>query len=85
MGKDVVPNHELAVSLIYHKDIPQISLSREESISYLKRDELKIESEHRGWALMCYEGHPLGWAKILNNRLNNYFPKEIRIVNQMIG
>jgi len=81
MGKDLVPHHDLSVSLICNKNIPKINLSRDEAISYLKRDELKIESEHRGWTLMCYEGFSLGWAKILHNRINNYFPKEIRITN----
>jgi NOL1/NOP2/sun family putative RNA methylase len=81
MGKDLVPNHELAISLLAGSDIPQLNLMREQSIAYLKRDELKIESDIRGWALMCFEGHTMGWAKILDNRLNNYFPKEIRITN----
>jgi NOL1/NOP2/sun family putative RNA methylase len=81
MGKDLVPNHELAISLLAGSAIPEINLSREQSITYLKRDELRIETDIRGWAIMCFEGHPLGWAKILDNRLNNYFPKEIRITN----
>jgi NOL1/NOP2/fmu family ribosome biogenesis protein len=81
MGKDLVPNHELAVSLINNVNTNRINLNRDQSISYLKREELKIESEYRGWALMCFESYPLGWAKILDNRLNNYFPKEIRITN----
>ena len=84
MGKDLVPNHELALSLILNDEIPRVNLTREQAISYLKRDELKLETEQRGWALMCYEGHSLGWAKFLDNRMNNYLPKEIRITNQNI-
>lgn len=84
MGKDFVPHHELALSLLNPSSTHRINLSREEAINYLKREELKIDSEYRGWALMCYENHPLGWAKILHNRLNNYFPKEIRITNPNI-
>lgn len=81
MGKDLVPNHELAVSLLNNPAVHRINLTHDQSISYLKREELRLESDHRGWALMCFEDHPLGWAKILDNRLNNYFPKEIRITN----
>jgi len=81
MGKDLVPNHELAISLIAGSELPKLNLTREQSIAYLKRDELRIETGIRGWAMMCFEGHPMGWAKILDNRLNNYFPKEIRITN----
>jgi NOL1/NOP2/fmu family ribosome biogenesis protein len=33
----------------------------------------------KGWSLMNYEGQALGWAKLLANRINNYYPKEIRI------
>jgi len=29
---------------------------------------------------MNYEGQALGWAKLLPNRINNYYPKEIRIM-----
>ena len=31
---------------------------------------------------MTYEGQPLGWAKLLPNRINNYYPKELRILTQ---
>lgn len=81
MGKDLVPNHELALSLINNSSTHRIKLNRDQAISYLKRDELKLDSDYKGWALMCFENYPIGWAKILDNRLNNYFPKEIRITN----
>ncbi len=85
MGKDLVPNHEIALSLILNDEIPRVNLTREKAISYLKRDELKLETGQRGWVLICYQGHALGWAKMLDNRMNNYFPKEIRIVNKSIS
>lgn len=85
MGKDLVPNHELALSLITSENIHRINLTREQAISYLKRADLKIDTDYRGWALICYEGQALGWAKMLDNRMNNYLPKELRIVNQSIS
>ena len=85
MGQDLVPNHELAVSLLNNPNVHRINLGHDQSISFLKREELRLESDHRGWALMCYKDQPLGWAKILDKRLNNYFPKELRIVNQKIN
>jgi len=84
MGKDLVPNHELALSLILNDEISRVNLTREKAISYLKRDELKLENRQRGWVLICYQGHTMGWAKMLDNRMNNYFPKEMRIVNPNI-
>ena len=81
MGKDLVPDHELALSLVINSDLHKINLNRDQAITYLKRDEIRIDGSYRGWTLMCYEGFPLGWAKILDNRINNYFPKELRITN----
>lgn len=85
MGKDLVPNHELALSLLLNETVQRMDVTREQAISYLKRDELKLETTILGWALICYQGHALGWAKMLGNRMNNYFPKEMRIVNQSIS
>lgn len=85
MGKDLVPNHELALSLLLNDSIARIELTREQAISYLKRDELKLDNPQRGWVLMCYKDQAIGWAKMLDNRMNNYFPKEMRIVNQSIS
>lgn len=84
MGKDLIPDHELALSLILNKDISRINLTRDEALTYLKRDELRLDTDIRGWALMCFQDQPLGWAKILQNRVNNYFPKEMRITNPNI-
>jgi NOL1/NOP2/sun family putative RNA methylase len=84
MGKNLVPNHELALSMILKDNIPRIELTRQQAISYLKRNELKLENQQRGWVLICFQGHAIGWAKILDNRINNYFPKELRLVNQSI-
>lgn len=81
-GKDLVPDHELALSLVINKDkFLQTELNREQAIQYLRRDHITgLDTGARGWSLMNYEGHALGWAKLLPNRINNYYPKEIRIL-----
>jgi NOL1/NOP2/fmu family ribosome biogenesis protein len=33
-----------------------------------------------GWHLVCFEGMPLGWVNKLAGRINNYYPKELRIL-----
>ena len=82
MGRDLVPDHELALSLIINKDaILQTELDKEQAIQYLRRDNINIAVADKGWSLMNFEGHALGWAKLLPNRINNYFPKEIRIMS----
>jgi NOL1/NOP2/fmu family ribosome biogenesis protein len=35
-----------------------------------------------GWAVVTYRSLPLGWIKLLQNRVNNYYPKEWRILNK---
>jgi NOL1/NOP2/fmu family ribosome biogenesis protein len=34
----------------------------------------------KGWNLIRHCGLNLGWAKVLPNRLNNYYPGEWRIL-----
>jgi len=81
MGNDLVPDHELALSIYINKEKAlQTELSYEQAIQYLRRENIDINSGHRGWSLMEFEGQALGWAKLLPNRVNNYFPKELRIL-----
>lgn len=85
-GRDLIPDHELALSLIINKDqFFQTELTKEQAIQYLRRDNINdLDITNKGWSLMTYEGHALGWAKLLPNRINNYYPKEIRIFSQHI-
>ncbi|QEC77412.1 methyltransferase RsmF C-terminal domain-like protein [Mucilaginibacter ginsenosidivorax] len=80
MGKDLIPDHELALSTIINKDaVLQTELTYDQAIQYLRRDNIDLNPTEKGWSLMNYEGQALGWAKLLPNRINNYYPKEIRI------
>jgi 16S rRNA C967 or C1407 C5-methylase (RsmB/RsmF family)/NOL1/NOP2/fmu family ribosome biogenesis protein len=82
-GKDLIPDHELALSLIVDKAaVLQTELTYEESILFLRRENLQVDTAEKGWSLMTYKQQPLGWAKLLPNRLNNYYPKELRILSQ---
>jgi NOL1/NOP2/fmu family ribosome biogenesis protein len=77
---ELIPAHELAVSTVVNKNILKISLNREEALQYLRKEEVTINSGHKGWALVEYKGQNLGWIKFLGNRINNYYPKEWRIL-----
>ena len=84
MGKiinnELIPSHDLALSNAISKKIPFIELSMEQSLSYLRKQELKLDTMGKqGWVLVKHEGLNLGWIKVLSNRINNYFPKESRI------
>ncbi|MDO6429848.1 RNA methyltransferase [Flavitalea sp. BT771] len=88
--KDFIPDHELALSDLIHEQLPAIELSREEAINYLRKEELQaasgrlqaVREERRGWSLVRYQGQNLGWVKVLPNRVNNYYPKEWRILKR---
>jgi len=86
-GRDLIPDHELALSLIINKDMfLQTDLTKEQAIQYLQRAEISnLQTAAKGWSLMTYEGQALGWAKLLPNRINNYYPKEIRIFSKAEG
>jgi NOL1/NOP2/fmu family ribosome biogenesis protein len=80
MKDKLVPDHALAMSNIVSENVQAVELDYDNAIRYLKRKELNIEVDKKGWALVTYQDHPLGWVNILPNRINNYYPKELRIL-----
>ena len=78
-GEDFIPSHALAMSTIIKKDLPNIELSKEDALRFLKKENLELKNELNGWLLARYEGLNLGFMKIIGDRMNNYLPKEWRI------
>lgn len=78
----LIPHHALALSLIVAENVNRNPLERDNAINYLQRKELKICAEKKGWQLVTYNDHNLGWVNILPNRINNYYPKELRILKE---
>jgi 16S rRNA C967 or C1407 C5-methylase (RsmB/RsmF family)/NOL1/NOP2/fmu family ribosome biogenesis protein len=79
-GSDLIPDHNLALSLDVNPSLPHMELNKENAVRYLRKDELNIPvPDQKGWALVKFEGLNLGWVKILQNRINNYFPTDLRI------
>lgn len=83
IGKDLIPAHELALSLIVNERVSRAELTYDQAIAFLRKDDLRLNDAQTGWNLMCYQGFGLGWAKILPNRINNYLPKEVRILKEI--
>lgn len=79
--KELIPSYEFALSNLKSEQIPRLELSLEEALNYLRKTELTVSSTSTGWTLACYNGFALGWIKVLSNRINNYYPKEWRILN----
>ncbi|MES2004192.1 MAG: RNA methyltransferase [Bacteroidota bacterium] len=79
-GKDVIPAHELATSNLWKDIFTPITLTKEQALQYLRRKDLVLPDAPKGWQLVAYEGLPLGWVKVLPNRINNYYPAEWRVL-----
>jgi NOL1/NOP2/fmu family ribosome biogenesis protein len=87
--KDLIPDHELAMSNLLSDSIQKVELNFEQAIQYLKRENLTnlilnpspTEKDFKtGWTMMQYQHQNLGWAKVLPNRMNNYYPMNARIL-----
>lgn len=79
-GTDLVPSSDLALSTLLRADLPQIALDERGALEYLKCETIHASSARNGWHLMSYRQHPLGWAKKVGHRWNNYHPREFRIL-----
>jgi 16S rRNA C967 or C1407 C5-methylase (RsmB/RsmF family)/NOL1/NOP2/fmu family ribosome biogenesis protein len=79
-GKDLVPDHELALSLLINEKIASINVNKEQALQYLKRKDIVLENATKGWVAIEYCGIKLGWVKVLHNRINNYYPVNWRIL-----
>jgi len=85
-AKDLIPEHELALSFLLNDEISKVELTNEQAIQYLKKENLILNPSPTekdfmpGWTLMQYQNQNLGWAKVLPNRLNNYYPMNGRIL-----
>ena len=79
----LVPEHALAMSNSVADSIENIELTKQEAIKYLQRKDLQLHTATKGWQLASYSGHPLGWLNVLANRVNNYYPKELRILKDI--
>ena len=79
---ELIPDHELAVSTIINPLVKTIDVDITTALQYLRRVEIKLPETSNGWALLRYGQLPIGWVKILPRRVNNYYPKDWRILNK---
>lgn len=80
---ELIPSHELVVSTAAADNyLPSVEVTEATALDYLRRKDININTDIRGWAVIKYDGFALGLVKILPNRLNNYYPKDWRILNK---
>ncbi|TAH42236.1 MAG: hypothetical protein EYC69_06295 [Bacteroidetes bacterium] len=81
-GSSLQPAHELALSSSLRSDISAYSFSLEDAIRYLRCDAVLCPGTKKGWTLAAFDNFPLGWMKVLDGRVNNYFPNEMRVLKE---
>lgn len=81
-GKDLIPSHELAMSRLWKPSFSPVAITREQALQYLRRKDIHLPGAAKGWQLLAHEELPLGWVKVLDNRINNYYPSEWRILKE---
>ena len=79
---ELIPAHELAVSNIINSSLPKIEIEKEAALQYLRKVDITVDSEMKGWVLLTHAQLPLGWIKLMANRSNNYYPAAWRILNK---
>lgn len=78
---DLIPEHDLAMSGLATEEVVRINVEYDTAISFLRKENININTQHKGWAIICYDGLPLGWVKMLSNRINNYYPSSLKILS----
>lgn len=75
-----IPDHDLALSELTPEEVPVVEIEAQTALEYMKRLPVGIEAEGlRGWVILSYQGRHIGWVKVLENRINNHLPKELRL------
>lgn len=76
-GKDFLPAPALALSTNLNREaFPTVDLDWNAAMQYLKRENIVLDSNIKGWNLVSFRNVPLGWVKNLGNRVNNAYPAE---------
>lgn len=80
MKYKVVPDHGLALSVRRNRHhLPGVPLTRDQALTYLRKDAIMPGPIPVGYHVMEYEGVGLGWVNVLQNRINNMYPSAWRI------
>lgn len=75
----LVPEHALALGIHLNQDrFGTIEADFDTAIAYLRRETIPLTG-NKGYNLLKYKDLPLGWVNVLENRVNNMYPREWRI------
>ncbi len=78
-----IPAHALAMSNLLNSSVPGTELDLDSAILYLQKKTIELNNVQAGWQTVSFQRHRLGWINILPGRINNYYPKELRILKDL--
>jgi 16S rRNA C967 or C1407 C5-methylase (RsmB/RsmF family)/NOL1/NOP2/fmu family ribosome biogenesis protein len=81
---ELIPHHFLSLSNHLKTSVESLELTDDESIKYLKKEDLKFPGISKGLKLFTNKGFGIGWGKNLGTRINNYLPSHFQIFNKSL-
>jgi 16S rRNA C967 or C1407 C5-methylase (RsmB/RsmF family)/NOL1/NOP2/fmu family ribosome biogenesis protein len=76
----LIPEHAAALAIALNKNnFQQLEVSEQDAIRYLRKEPVDTTGAPKGFTLITCKGLPLGWANVLENRMNNLYPAAWRI------
>jgi 16S rRNA C967 or C1407 C5-methylase (RsmB/RsmF family)/NOL1/NOP2/fmu family ribosome biogenesis protein len=76
----IIPEHAMALAIsLNRKNFQEMHASRDEALTYLRKENLMADGLEKGFTIISYEDVPLGWINVLDNRTNNLYPANWRI------
>lgn len=84
-GRDMVPTHDLAMSVMLNVEaFPRQEVDEPTAMEYLHCQSITLPSETpRGVVLLTFGGKPLGFVKNIGSRANNLYPRSWRILKSV--
>lgn len=79
-GRDFIPSAEFALSLAEKSGFTSAETDYNNAIRFLRCENNLEGNFERGWNLVNFQNHPLGWIKAIQGRINNYYPRNWRIL-----
>lgn len=84
-GKDLIPSPDEALGIFFDKSkYPCVDVDLNTALHFLHRDSLSLPDAPRGYNVITYRGHPLGFVKNLGTRCNNLHPLARRIIKDIV-
>jgi NOL1/NOP2/fmu family ribosome biogenesis protein len=73
------PSYALGMALRRTETLHQVELDESQFRAYIGGNPVKVDGLHKnGWYHVLVNGNGLGFAKLVNNTLKNFYPKGLR-------